>query len=294
MNTQAKPALTKGNTYRTLACAFHGEETSDGAGVRIRRFIGTSSLNVHDPFLLFDVFHSDDPQSYIHGFPEHPHRGFETVTYLFHGRIRHRDNSGHQGVIEAGGVQWMRAGRGILHSEMPEQKDGLLSGIQLWINLPKSEKMSEPAYQEFSQAGIPVKPFGHASRVHIVAGRASGGLSGPIKNVPTHPVFLDIELAPGDILDESLSLRHTAILYVHQGRIQLTDTQSSQSQPLESASLATLTNGNRIRVMTDRPSRFLIVAAKALNEPIARAGPFVMNTREEIKKAFLDYEQGRF
>lgn len=180
--------------YRKITKQVHGTPTSDGAGVHLNRVMGTRELNTLDPFLLLDEFHSDNPDDYIAGFPDHPHRGFATVTYMLAGRIRHKDNAGHEGVIEAGGVQWMTAGSGIIHSEMPEQQDGLLWGFQLWINLPAAEKMTSPHYQELTQQQIPRENRDNGVNIKVIAGSTSLGLSGPVQIVTTQPVYFDITL----------------------------------------------------------------------------------------------------
>ncbi len=277
---------------RPVEKIINGQATSDGAGVELVRMIGQPALMELDPFLMLDAFRSDDPQDYIAGFPAHPHRGFETVTYLLNGRLRHRDNRGNEGVIEAGGIQWMTAGRGIVHSEMPEQEDGLLAGYQLWINLPAAHKMTQPAYQEHDAAQIPLETRAGAS-VKVVAGTTSQGTAGPVKQPLTEPLYLDVALQPGALFEEALPAGHNAFIQVIEGELSIVD--DDRSSTLKRDQLAILGNGERVIVRAaEQPARFLLVAGKPLNETIARAGPFVMNTEAELRQAFSDYHSGRF
>lgn len=282
------------NKFRRIAQQVTGIDTSDGAGVRLKRIIGTNELNVLDPFLLLDEFLSDNPQDYIAGFPDHPHRGFETVTYMLAGRLRHRDNAGHEGVIESGGVQWMTAARGIIHSEMPEQLDGLMWGFQLWINLPAEEKMNKPGYREFTQQQIPCEERANGIRIKVIAGTTSSGTSGPVLNVSTRPVFFDITLPPSTELVEKLPDDFNAFIFVYNGEVTVTS-DDQQSINAGKGTLSIIDNGDGIRLKSSSDgANILLIAARPLNEPIVRAGPFVMNTREQISRAFADYNQGRF
>ena len=270
-----------------------GQPATDGAGVELVRVIGQPALMDLDPFLLLDAFRSDDPDDYIAGFPPHPHRGFETVTYLLNGRMRHQDNAGNEGVIEPGGIQWMTAGKGIVHSEMPEQQDGLLEGFQLWINLPASHKMTTPAYQEFSEADIP-----HESRdgaeIKVITGTTAQGTQGPVKQPLTDPLYLDVTLAPGAGFSEAIDKDHAAFLYVIDGVISIEDESGAPLQ-LARDQLAVLGTGDSIQLhAADGSARFLLIAGKPLNEPVARGGPFVMNTADEVRQAFSDYQHGNF
>jgi quercetin 2,3-dioxygenase len=277
---------------RPVEKIISGQATSDGAGVELVRMIGQPALMELDPFLLLDAFRSDDPQDYIAGFPSHPHRGFETVTYLQNGRMRHRDNRGNEGVIEAGGIQWMTAGRGIVHSEMPEQEDGLLAGYQLWINLPAAHKMTQPAYQEHDAAQIPLETRAGAS-VRVIAGTTSQGTAGPVSQPLTEPLYLDVALQPGALFEETLPTGHNAFIQVIEGELSIVG--EDRSTKLQRDQLAVLGNGERVTVQAgEQPGRFLLVAGKPLNETIARAGPFVMNTEAELRQAFSDYQGGRF
>ena len=279
---------------RRVSRLIKGMPATDGAGVELTRVIGQPALPILDPFLLLDAFRSDKPEDYLAGFPPHPHRGFETVTYLLDGRMRHRDNAGHEGVIEAGGIQWMTAGRGIVHSEMPEQENGLLEGFQLWVNLPAAHKMDPPAYQEYPVSDIPVETRDGGVAVRVIAGTTSLGTRGPVVQPLTDPLYLDVTLPAGGEFVESTSPEHNAFVYVINGSLVVTDTEGKGVQ-LQRDDLGILAHGDAIRLQTaDTDARFLVVAGKPLNEPVARGGPFVMNTRAEIQQAYQDYEQGRF
>jgi len=275
---------------RELAHMTRGLPASDGDGVRMTRIIGTPEINMLDPFLLLDAFGSDQPQDYIGGFPSHPHRGFETVTYLLAGRMRHKDNAGNEGVIEPGGVQWMTAGRGIVHSEMPEQENGLLAGFQLWVNLPACAKMTEPAYQEYSPRGVPLEQREDGTQIRVVAGTTNAGTVGAVRNDWVKPTYLDVSLPPGCTFEQDVSTGDNAFLYVIDGELSVGQAQS----PLTARTLGILGPGSRVRVRSEAAARFLLVSAQPLNEPVARGGPFVMNTREEIIQAFEDYRHNRF
>ncbi|MCW8877431.1 MAG: pirin family protein [Kangiellaceae bacterium] len=273
---------------REIQHVFNGVAASDGAGVQLTRVIGSPYINMLDPFLLLDAFGSDKPQDYIAGFPPHPHRGFETVTYMLEGKMRHEDSAGNAGVIESGGVQWMTAGKGIIHSEMPEQEEGLLSGFQLWVNLPAAHKMTEPKYQERNSAEIPVEVYNDSVSVKVIAGETSNKTKGVIENDFIAPVYWDISQQAGSNFKERITLGHNAFVYLYQGEIKLGDRIVSQGQ------LAILSDGDSISIDSVKDSKYILVAGKPLNEPVARGGPFVMNTREEINQAFHDYQTGHF
>jgi len=274
---------------RTVRLVTPGLPASDGAGVRMTRMIGTAQFDHLDPFLLFDVFRSDDPDDYIAGFPPHPHRGFETVTYMFAGQMRHRDNAGHEGVIRPGGVQWMTAGRGIIHSEMPEQEKGLMWGTQLWVNLPARDKMSAPAYHEYPADRIPVEYRDGNVRIGVVSGRTRLGTEGPVKDRPTAPLYMDVHLPIGRVYAELVPESHNAFIFVVEGTLEI------DGRRVDEGHLAVLGDGTRIEAESkSQEARFLLVAARALKEPIARGGPFVMNTDDELRRAFFDYQSGRF
>ncbi|MBL4893875.1 MAG: pirin family protein [Emcibacter sp.] len=268
-----------------------GQRASDGAGVRLTRLIGSPEIDMLDPFLLLDCFESDNPDDYIGGFPEHPHRGFETVTYLLAGRMRHKDNAGHEGVIAPGGVQWMTAGRGIVHSEMPEQEDGLLKGFQLWVNLPAKDKMSAPAYQEFSAETIPVENQSDGVIVRVISGQTDEGTVGAVKNTWTHPLYLDISLKAGSSFHQAIPPSHNGFIYVIEGAIEADDAQDM----VKAKQLAVLGDGDHVTLRAGtEDSRLLLIAGQRLNEDVARGGPFVMNTRAEVMQAFQDYQNGKF
>ncbi len=281
------------NTPRPLRGRFQGMPTTDGAGVELLRVIGQPALMQLDPFLLLDAFRSDNPEAYIAGFPPHPHRGFETVTYLIAGRMRHRDSAGHQGVIAAGGVQWMSAGKGIVHSEMPEQQNGLLQGFQLWINLPATHKMDPPRYQEFSPGQIPEEER-PGMRLRVIAGRTRHGSLGPVQQPLTDPLFVDAALKPGALLEESVPVGHQAVIYCFEGQCLLPSTNGDGMEAVDEGQLGLLGHGDTVRIQGGRAgARLLLLAGRPLGEPIARGGPFVMNSEEELRQAFEDYRSGR-
>lgn len=267
---------------------YSGIQTSDGAGVQLKRIIGQPQLNNLDPFLLLDAFSSDNPDDYIAGFPPHPHRGFETVSYMLKGKMRHKDNAGHEGVIEEGGIQWMTAGKGIIHSEMPEQENGMLSGFQLWINLPSSHKMSQPSYQEFSQKYIPIE-HRTGTKINVIAGKTSQGTEGPIKQELTKPIYFDVTLDKDNNFDEDLPSQNNSFIYVVEGEVVL-----DKQHIIKNGQIAILKNAVNVNISTTTNSQFLLISGQPLNEPIARSGPFVMNTRDEIHQAYKDYDMGNF
>jgi redox-sensitive bicupin YhaK (pirin superfamily) len=276
---------------RKVVNIVNGIPTTDGAGVELVRVIGQSALMELDPFLLLDAFRSDNPDDYIAGFPAHPHRGFETVTYLLNGRMRHKDNTGNEGIIAAGSVQWMTAGKGIIHSEMPEQENGLLEGFQLWINLPKSHKMTSPQYQEYDNDSIPTEDRNNAS-IKVISGKTSHGTQGPVEQPLTAPLYFDIQLEANTTLTETLPHEHNAFVYVIKGEVTLLD-EKNEIVSIRRDQLAILTKGESLTLTAnDQSTQFLLIAGKPLNEPIARGGPFVMNTQDEIQQAFSDYQNG--
>ncbi|WP_417518165.1 pirin family protein [Minwuia sp.] len=264
-----------------------GTDAQDGAGVKLKRSLGGPRLQHFDPFLLLDEFRSDKPGDYIAGFPEHPHRGFETVTYMLAGRMRHRDNQGNSGLLQPGGAQWMTAGRGIVHSEMPEQEDGLMWGFQLWVNLPSGSKMTEPRYQDIDPAEIPDVDLGEGVSVRIVAGELNG-VSGPVKDIAVSPTYLDVSLSSGKTFDHAVPSGHNAFVYVFGGRVRIGETVAGN------ADMVLLTEGDRVEVEALEDARFLLIAGQPIGEPVARYGPFVMNTKDEIMQAFQDYQSGKF
>jgi len=264
-----------------------GQKGSDGAGVKLRRILTSEHQQRLDPWLMLDEFGSDKADDYIAGFPPHPHRGFETITYMIAGRMEHQDNRGNQGVVEAGGVQWMRAGKGIIHSEMPAQEAGLMRGFQFWLNLPSEQKMSEPDWADIAPNDIPVwSEQGH--KVNVIAGKFSG-LLGPIQREITQPRILDVVVDEVKTLRFDIALGHHAYCYVYDGVIDVGEMR------LQAAEMGILSQGGDQFVLTAQANtRFLLVSGKPLNQPIVAGGPFVMNSEAEIRQAFSDYRAGRF
>jgi len=278
---------TDGERYRDVTRLVRGQPTSDGAGVKLTRVIGTQALPQLDPFLLLDEFGSDDPSAYIAGFPNHPHRGFETVTYMLEGRMRHRDNKGNEGVLESGGVQWMTAGRGIVHSEMPEQREGRMRGFQLWVNLPAAHKMAAPRYQEFAADRFELAMPSPGMSAKVIAGQFAGA-TGPVTGIATEPLYIDLRLGPGIAQDLPVARGHAAVIYVFHGAA------ICAAAAVPKGTLAVLGDGTRVRVTASKEGAgLLLIAGRPLGEPIARYGPFVMNTRDEIAQAFVDFQAGR-
>jgi len=272
--------------------SVRGRPTSDGAGVKLTRVIGGPDLPDLDPFLLLDEFGTDKAEDYLAGFPEHPHRGFETVTYMLDGRMRHRDNHGNEGLLTPGAVQWMTAGRGLVHSEMPEQESGRMRGFQLWVNLPARDKMTAPKYQEFAPDRIPVARPAAGVEVKVIAGTV-GDVQGPISQPATEPVYLDIALDAGKAWDYALPAGHNAFAYVFEGA--LTVGEGDEARPLDTHEMGVLGGGEVLTVRAgSRPARLIVVAGRPLREPVMRHGPFVMNTRQELMQAFVDFQEGRF
>jgi len=269
-----------------------GRPTTDGAGVKLTRVIGVPGLDMLDPFLMLDEFRSDDPAAYIAGFPEHPHRGFETVTYMLAGRMRHRDHLGNVGLLEPGSVQWMTAGRGILHSEMPEQENGLLWGFQLWINLPARSKLCAPGYQDIAPDRIPEVALPSAGKVRVVAGTFANA-TGPVVAADTSPLFLDVRLPANASVELPIPAGHSAFAFTYEGTV-LVGT-GSTAQAVTVRELAVLGDGTSVRFATGSTAgKALLVAARPLREPVAKYGPFVMNTPQEIHEAIADFRAGRF
>jgi redox-sensitive bicupin YhaK (pirin superfamily) len=286
-------AASRPARVRAIVQLVGGRETADGAGVRLRRIIGTAELDHLDPFLLLDEFKSDRPDEYIGGFPDHPHRGFETVTYMLAGAMRHRDHAGHQGDLGPGDVQWMTAGRGIIHSEMPRQTDGLLWGFQLWVNLPARDKMCAPRYQDIPAERIPTVSPAPGVRVRVIAGEA-GGARGPVEGIVTRPLYLDVALAAGSRVAHPVPGDLNACVYVFEGDGTFGAAAGQAGLRLAAGQLGVLGAGDVVTAAAEGgPIRFLLLAARPLGEPVARYGPFVMNTRAEILQAIEDYQRGR-
>lgn len=284
-------SATPTGSSRPVNRIVRGTPASDGAGVRLNRVIGTQLVPDIDPFLMLDEFRSDQAGDYIAGFPDHPHRGFETVTYMLAGRMRHQDNHGHSGSLVPGSVQWMTAGRGIVHSEMPEQEDGLMWGFQLWVNLPARDKMCEPRYQEFPPESIPVVRPNEDVEIRLIAGDLLGQ-RGPVQGIATAPLYWDITLAANTRYVVDTPASHQAFLYVFQGDAMVGPNGRHNAA---SGQMAVLGSGNTIELQAGpQGARLLLIAGRPLREPVARYGPFVMNTPAEIQQAFVDYREGRF
>jgi len=274
--------------HRTIDQIVSPMATSDGAGVKMLRAIGTPSLDHLDPFLLLDMFGSEKGTDYIAGFPDHPHRGFETVTYMLAGKMRHRDNAGNEGLLETGGAQWMTAGRGLIHSEMPEQTDGLMKGFQLWVNLPADQKMIAPRYQDLAPDDIASKELDGVGTLKVIAGDAFG-VTGPVSEIVTKPLFIDLEMDANADVEIPIPAGQTAFLYIFEGKMHL------DGETIETNRLVTLDDGDGISIKAgSKGARFILLAADPIKEPIARYGPFVMNTQEEIYQAFDDFRAGKF
>ncbi len=279
---------------RTMVHVIESMPTSDGAGVKLRRSLG-SQRGLHvDPFLMLDEFYSDNPNDYLAGFPSHPHRGFETVTYMLDGHMRHEDHLGNQGDLGPGGVQWMTAARGIIHSEMPQQSEGRMRGFQLWINLPSKEKMKPAGYRDIPASEIPLVELASGGSVKLIAGRfadASGPVNGA-KKLSTDPLYLDVHLPAGAEFDAPLTPGHNAFLYAYEGSAQIGSAGKARALPHRAAGV--LSDGDSVHVQAGTEGvRFLLLAAKPLREPVVQYGPFVMNTREEIEQALADYRDGK-
>jgi hypothetical protein len=287
--------LDQTTNTRQVVKLSQGVPTSDGAGVKLNRVIGNQALSELDPFLLLDEFRSEDGADYIGGFPDHPHRGFETVTYMLAGRMRHGDNKGHTGILRPGSVQWMTAGRGIVHSEMPEQEDGLMWGFQLWVNLPAADKMTAPRYQEFDPADVPVATLPGGVRVHVIAGKV-GDVTGPVSGIATAPSYFDVELPAGTSATLELPAGQNVFAYPFEGDARIGEAQTGEGGKLiPRGTLAVLGDGNRVVLGAGAtPARVLVVAGQPLNEQVTRYGPFVMNTPEQIRQAITDFQAGRF
>jgi redox-sensitive bicupin YhaK (pirin superfamily) len=286
MNTNNPIAV---NQSRRIEQLIEGIATSDGAGVKLTRVLSGRMQHRLDPFLMLDAFGSDHPDDYIAGFPDHPHRGFETVTYMLAGRMRHRDSAGHEGLLESGGVQWMTAGRGVIHSEIPEQTDGLMEGFQLWLNLPAKRKMTEPWYRDFNYEAIPEYVTAENIKVRVIAG-TSNGVAGVVSREETEPLYLDAHLPAGSTFATAIPETHNAFIYVYRGAVKVAETL------VESRRMGVLSNtpnADGLQLTALQDTRLILIAGKPLHEPIVQYGPFVMNTHEEIHQALADYSAGR-
>jgi hypothetical protein len=276
---------------REILSITTGRATSDGAGVSLTRLIGGAGLERFDPFLMFDEFGSDNPDEYIAGFPPHPHRGFETITYMLEGRMRHEDHLGNVGLLESGGVQWMTAGRGVIHSEMPQQEQGVMRGFQLWLNLPARRKLDAASYRDFAPKDVPRCVLPGGIEAVVIAGRlVAKGISqvGAVEREDTEPLIVDLRLSAGSQLAPQIPDGHRLMLYVFEGEVEI------NGQPVARNQLARLGDHGELRLASPIGGRALLLAGKPLGEPIVQYGPFVMNSREEIEQALRDYRAGTF
>ncbi|MBB5203631.1 hypothetical protein HNQ51_000924 [Inhella inkyongensis] len=284
---------------RAVESVVAGQATQDGAGVRLTRLLSTHLQRRLDPFLMLDAFGTDEPSDYLAGFPPHPHRGFETVTYMLEGRMRHRDSAGHEGLLQSGGVQWMTAGRGVIHSELPEQEQGRMEGFQLWLNLPARDKMRPAWYRDIPSAEVPEwRADGEgvggdvSVRVRVIAGQHLGVL-GAMQREHTEPLYLDVHLQPGASFEQALPETHNAFFVVYRGSVALASACTVPAQRLAVLSNTPGSDGVRLQAGPEG-ARFLLLAGRPLQEPIAQHGPFVMNTQAELVQAVRDYQAGRF
>jgi redox-sensitive bicupin YhaK (pirin superfamily) len=284
---------------RTIERIVRGVATSDGAGVKLTRVLTQDLQRRLDPFLMLDAFGSDKPDEYIAGFPDHPHRGFETVTYMLEGTLRHRDNHGGEGVLAPGGVQWMTAGRGIIHSEFPEQDHGMMAGFQLWLNLPGKDKLCDPGYRDLPAGTIPVVTTASGVSVKVIAGESHGTVGAMTREV-TKPIYLDLHLPGGVDFEQSLPQGHNAFIYVYEGAVTVGDpngTGVNAPRPVQKSEMGILANTKDaagVAISSKAPARLLLIAGRPLGETIAQYGPFVMNTQDELQQAVNDYQAGRF
>ena len=274
---------------RSVERIITGQAVSDGAGVKINRVLTQNLQRRLDPFLMLDNFGSDQASDYLAGFPSHPHRGFETVTYMLEGRMRHRDSSGNEGLLTNGGVQWMTAGRGVIHSEMPEQEEGMMSGFQLWLNLPAKDKMRTPWYRDFNGDEVPVFTTENGARVKVIAG-GSHGVDGAVQREVTEPIYIDVDLPAGASFSQALPEGHNAFIFTYRGAVRVGDKDVASGKM---AILANTAGADGVNVHATDASRFILVAGKPLNEPIAQYGPFVMNTQAEVFAAVEDFRAGK-
>jgi quercetin 2,3-dioxygenase len=275
---------------RTVERLISGEATSDGAGVKLTRVLTQPLQRRLDPFLMLDAFGTDNPQDYIGGFPDHPHRGFETITYMIAGRMRHRDSAGHEGLLQNGGVQWMTAGRGVIHSELPEQEDGRMEGFQLWLNLAAKDKMRAPWYRDIQSTEIPEFATADGAKVRVIAGR-SHGVDGAVQREVTEPLYVDVAIPAGTTFAQALPASHNAFVYVYRGDVEIAGTRVPLNRM---AILDNEADSDGVVLRASTAARVLIIAGKPLREAIAQYGPFVMNSNEEIHQAVRDYQSGKF
>lgn len=295
MSTIIADAPRAASTATTLAAGraverlVRGMATADGAGVRLTRVLTQDLQRRLDPFLMLDAFRNENPEDYIGGFPDHPHRGFETVTYMIAGRMRHHDSAGNSGLLGPGGAQWMSAGSGLVHSELPEQEQGLMEGFQLWLNLPAARKMGPPAYRDIPPQSIPEYTDASGLRVRVIAG-SSAGIPGAVQRPDTDPLYLDVHLPAGQRFFQPLPLGHNAFAYVYRGEVDIAGT----LVPAQHMAILANDGAPGVSIYAASEARLLLIAGQPLGEPIAQYGPFVMNRHEEIRQAIRDYEAGLF
>lgn len=267
-----------------------GQQTSDGAGVKLTRIIDHRLQQRLDPFLMLDAFGSDDANDYIAGFPDHPHRGFETVTYMLAGRMRHKDNAGHEGLLESGGVQWMTAGKGVIHSEIPEQQSGRMAGFQLWLNLPADQKLCQPWYRDIQSAAIPELYTDQQVLVRVIAG-SSHGLAGAMQRAVTEPLYLDLQMPAGSQFSQQIAASHNAFIYVYEGQLSVAGSTVSAGQM---AILKQSEDADGVQLQAGGAAKAILISGQPLRQPIVQYGPFVMNTQQEIFQAIQDFRNGQF
>lgn len=291
MSTVTQPRVPSAcvSKPRVVERLVTGMPTSDGAGVKLTRVLTQALQRRLDPYLMLDAFGSDQPDDYIAGFPDHPHRGFETVTYMIAGRMLHRDSAGHEGLLENGGVQWMTAGRGVIHAEIPQQEEGVMEGFQLWLNLPAQDKMSAPCYRDFAAAELPRFTTTAGVDAVVIAGE-SHGVAGAVRREATTPLYLDLHLPAGSRFAQPLPAGHNAFLYVYRGTLKVGDDMVPERRM---AILANDADSDGVSIEAAADTRALLIAGRPLGEPIAQYGPFVMNTEQEIYQAVADYRAGR-
>ncbi len=281
-NTVARP--------RSVERVLAGQATSDGAGVKLTRVLTQPLQRRLDPFLMLDAFGSDQADDYIAGFPDHPHRGFETISYMIAGRMRHRDSAGHEGLLQNGGVQWMTAGSGVIHSEIPEQEQGAMEGFQLWLNLPARDKMRAPWYRDFTAEELARLSTPDGVTVTVIAGE-SHGVTGAVTREGTEPLYLDLHMPQGSHFVQPLPAQHNAFVYVYRGAVSI----AGQAVPMQRmAILKNDAGSDGIHIEASEDAKLLLIAGRPLQEPIAQYGPFVMNTQEEVFQAVRDFQSGRF
>ncbi|MGX5219998.1 pirin family protein [Pseudomonas segetis] len=279
-------------SMRKILSVQPGQAASDGAGVKLNRVIGGAGLERFDPFLMLDEFATENPDDYIAGFPPHPHRGFETITYMIEGRMRHEDHMGNVGLLESGSVQWMTAARGVIHSEMPEQQDGAMRGFQLWLNLPGKSKLNDPDYRDIAASEIPRLSTEQGVEVVVIAGQFSDGQltqDGAVQRPDTEPQLFDLHLAPGSQVQPRLPEGHRVMLYVYEGSLQLPE---ASPDSVHGGRLIRLSDQGELHLASATGAKVLLIAGKPIGEPIVQYGPFVMNSREEIEQALRDFRDG--